>query len=176
MLSEERLWRISAPSRGRAPAHALSPSNPGPARQRHSRAQPAKREAQLPSFLSRAQPVFLLPDLLQRPGPAHASASSSTPRPVSTLSPAARRPPRSLAHGPHAAQPANALPPTDQPGPPVIPVLPTVTRCNGRAPSRPEISPAFLPVPSRRDPRPYPLNTPRTPCTRHPIPQRSLKP
>ena len=34
-----------------------------------SRAQPAKREAQLPSFLSRAQPVFLLPGLLQRRGP-----------------------------------------------------------------------------------------------------------
>ena len=48
----------------RKPRPRLSRCALGPARQRHSRAQPAKREAQLPSFLSRAQPVFLLPGLL----------------------------------------------------------------------------------------------------------------
>ena len=59
---------LSAPL-SRKPRPRLSRCAPGPARQRHSRAQPAKREAQLPSFLSRAQPVFLLPGLLQRRGP-----------------------------------------------------------------------------------------------------------
>ena len=161
---------LAAPSRGRAPAHALSPSNPGPACQpRSEHARQRRADTLAPALCNRptlahrstpAQPTFAPVRLTG--GPQLSAPISRKPRP--RLSRCAPGPARQR-HSRSAARP------TDGPGPPASSVSPASP---GRATARHDSRPgdlAGLPIRARTPRSPaLPFLTPAAPLRRHPIP------